>query len=130
MVSAQCFTALKLMMMVSIYHFCAILVVVARACPYPCFLAEVVLRGEIFFYEHMPDDITHLFPALVSSFPAGAPRSAPSTPTSGPMPNLPFEEEKPPSHGIPPPAAAAAATTAAAAAAAAVAATAAATTTS
>ena len=47
MVSAQCFTALKLMMMVSIYHFCAILVVVARACPYPCFLAEVVLRGEI-----------------------------------------------------------------------------------
>ena len=30
--------------------------------------AESVLRGEIFFYEHMPDDVAHLFPALISSF--------------------------------------------------------------
>lgn len=40
-----------------------------------------VLRGEIFFYEHMPADIAHLFPALVSSFSAGAPRS-PAHPAS------------------------------------------------
>ena len=30
--------------------------------------ADAVLRGEIFFYEHMPDDVAHLFPALISSF--------------------------------------------------------------
>ena len=27
-----------------------------------------LLRGEIFFYDHLPKDIAHLFPALVSSF--------------------------------------------------------------
>ena len=33
-----------------------------------------VLRGEIFFYEHMPPDIAHLFPTLISSFADGAVR--------------------------------------------------------
>ena len=56
-VSAQCFTALKLMMMGSRYHICTILVLVARACPCPYFLVEVVPRGEIFIN---PSDPKHV----------------------------------------------------------------------
>ena len=37
--------------------------------------ARSLLRGEIFFYEHLPSDIAHLFPSLVSSFSATQPRS-------------------------------------------------------
>ena len=39
--------------------------------------ARALLRGEIFFYEHMPADISHLFPALISSFSNPPPRSPP-----------------------------------------------------
>lgn len=39
--------------------------------------ARSLLRGEIFFYEHLPSDVAHLFPALVSSFAADPPRSSP-----------------------------------------------------
>jgi hypothetical protein len=45
--------------------------------------ATSVLRGEIFFYEHMPHDIAHLFPALVSAFCADARPPTPSSPSGG-----------------------------------------------
>jgi len=37
--------------------------------------ASTLLRGEIFFYEHLPTDVAHLFPALVSSSHGTAQRS-------------------------------------------------------
>ena len=40
--------------------------------------AQSVLRGEIFFYEHMPSDIKHLFPTLTRSFQAPASTRSPS----------------------------------------------------
>ena len=40
--------------------------------------ARALLQGEIFFYEHLPADIAHLFPAVVSSFTADPPRSSPA----------------------------------------------------
>ena len=46
--------------------------------------AQSVLRGEIFFYEHMPADTVDLFPALVSSFNA-APPTAPAVATPQPF---------------------------------------------
>ena len=60
MMSAQCFTALKLMMMGSRYHICTILVLVARACPCPYFLVEVVPRGEIFINLSDPKHVMEL----------------------------------------------------------------------
>ena len=56
-VSAQDFEAVKLMVMGSRYHICIILVLVARTCPYPYFLVEVVPRGEIFIN---PSDPKHV----------------------------------------------------------------------
>ena len=56
-VSAQCVTALKLMMMGPRYHLCTILVLETRACQYPCFLAKVVPSGEIFIN---PSDPKHV----------------------------------------------------------------------
>ena len=49
--------------------------------------AHSVLRGEIFFYEHLPSDIAHLFPQLVSSF--HAPTNARS-PTAHSKPEVDF----------------------------------------
>ena len=59
-VSAQCFIALKLMLMGSRYHFCTNLVLEARACPCPYFLVEVVPRGEIFINLSDPKHVVEL----------------------------------------------------------------------
>ena len=40
--------------------------------------ARSLLRGEIFFYEHLPKDIEHLFPSLVSSFSGEPQRPSPA----------------------------------------------------
>jgi len=42
--------------------------------------SESVLRGEIFFYEHMPADIAHFFPTLIASFNAQTQRRTRTTP--------------------------------------------------
>ena len=41
--------------------------------------ARAILRGEMFFYQHMPADIAHLFPTLVSAYE----RAQPDGPISG-----------------------------------------------
>ena len=49
--------------------------------------ARSVLRGEIHFYERMPPDITHLFPALISAFSADAnTRKTSPAPSPPPLP--------------------------------------------
>ena len=54
---AQCFTDLKSMIMELRYHLCAISVLVAPQCPYPCFLAKAVPFDEIFIN---PSDLKHV----------------------------------------------------------------------